>query len=100
MVTTATDPDGSVSLDGLTLRTPGIRGAVSVERVAPPDASAREAPPRALSRTPGPGAPPAADADLPARDRGGMPGAATPAAGAARVARRGAGGDPRPSRSP
>ena len=52
MVTTATDPDGSVSLDGLTLRTPGIRGAVSVERIAPPDASAREAPPRAPSGIP------------------------------------------------
>ena len=36
MVTTATDPDGSVTLDGLTLRTPGIRGAVSVDRIAPP----------------------------------------------------------------
>ncbi len=36
MVTTAIDPDGSLTVDGLTLRAPGVRGEVSVERVARP----------------------------------------------------------------
>jgi len=36
MATTALEPDGSVTLDGLTLQAPGIRGAMSVERTAPP----------------------------------------------------------------